>query len=620
MSRRRSGSHQKEPGETIYEWVCLLLLSVSPFAGMIFWGANQIWTIVPFMICTFLGWIMVLLRPCRFSDARQIHWPPGMSFLLLFLLYGAVHLWLSPVSYEARLEWVRVASYLAAYWAWTELMRRVKRWKIILGTLLGLTSLLAWYAIIQYAQGWTWALWVDRFPFYGHRAAATYICPNHFAQVMSLSATLSLALFLRSGGGWVLRLLAGYTFLISLPAIFLSLSRSGMIGLIAGCGVVVLAELWQRRRAWFWISLVSLPLLVGGLGLVLYHGVPSFQERVDGALPGQLDGSAAGRLQAWGDAGQMIQDRLWMGQGAGSFRWVYPVYQTHPMQLWLRFAHNEYIHLASDYGLLGVFILLAAMGAIGWSVLKGFSWGATGKSRLLSLAMLGVLAGVLFHNLFDFTFHIYANVHVLMMVAGVWAASRFSDDDREAVPWKQPYPVLCALGVMMGCVWIALSVQFLFGAWLMKQGDEMKKTFHFEPALAFYSRAVRWDSTDWTAFQARGDVYRMRSFWELDSKEADALANKARKEYQMSLQKNPLDMDAEYGLGDLLTRRGRYEEARVHLQKAVDTNPMQAAYHQRLGLLLQKMDRPEEARAALQKAKELKPDDRRTHAALKMLR
>ena len=136
-------------------------------------------------------------------------------------------------------------------------------------------------------------------------------------------------------------------------------------------------------------------------------------------MPGQMDASASGRLAAWGDTVQMIQDKPLFGHGAGSFRWDYLAYKSPSFQLWLRYTHNEYLHALSDYGVVGFIFLGGALGAAVWVLFRVYLNPPDDRTEYLTIGMLGILAAALAHALFDFTFHIYANVHLLLMLAGL---------------------------------------------------------------------------------------------------------------------------------------------------------------------------------------------------------
>ena len=170
VRQRRSHSARISTARRLNDWVALFLLSLSPLLGAIFFGANRLWSIAPFMICIFIAWILILIRPFWDEESQVVRLPPGIIPLGLFSVYGFLHIVFGDISYEARADWLIMGSGLAAYWTWTELTPRLKRSRFLVGTILAFSSGLAWYAIIQHTQGSTMTLWIDTVVFYEDRA------------------------------------------------------------------------------------------------------------------------------------------------------------------------------------------------------------------------------------------------------------------------------------------------------------------------------------------------------------------------------------------------------------------------------------------------------------------
>ena len=112
---------------------------------------------------------------------------------------------------------------------------------------------------------------------------------------------------------------------------------------------------------------------------------------------------------------EMAQDRLWMGWGAGSFRYVFPMYQKqeprlfyaryHPKRGWsgrkfYRYAHNDILQFLAEYGVVGTSLLLAAV--------LSFLWPLSSALRSSPFALLFFAAGlacVFGHAFLDFILH-----------------------------------------------------------------------------------------------------------------------------------------------------------------------------------------------------------------------
>jgi len=180
----------------VYDWVALSLLLAAPAVGVFLFGAVRLWSICPLMLLTFMGVTLFWLRPFLAQELRTLKIPIGGIFWLVFLVYGIAMIPRSVVSYDSKIEMLKIASYLGAYWAWTELAAWKNRWRILLGIFLVVVTTIAWYAIIQHAHGSRMVLNLERPEGYGMRASGTYFCPNHFAHLLELALPVAFILMI----------------------------------------------------------------------------------------------------------------------------------------------------------------------------------------------------------------------------------------------------------------------------------------------------------------------------------------------------------------------------------------------------------------------------------------
>jgi tetratricopeptide (TPR) repeat protein len=82
----------------------------------------------------------------------------------------------------------------------------------------------------------------------------------------------------------------------------------------------------------------------------------------------------------------------------------------------------------------------------------------------------------------------------------------------------------------------------------------------------------------------------------------------AKSELDHVLQRDPLNFDALDGLGLVLTKMERYQEALECLNKAVRINEQDVMVHVHLSVVYQKMNLPEKAQSELEKARSLVSD------------
>jgi len=82
----------------------------------------------------------------------------------------------------------------------------------------------------------------------------------------------------------------------------------------------------------------------------------------------------------------------------------------------------------------------------------------------------------------------------------------------------------------------------------------------------------------------------------------------AEKELRYILKTDSLNFDALDGLGIVLIKMGRYQEALQYLEKAVRINEQDVMVHVHLSVVYQKMKVPERAKSELEKARSLTSD------------
>lgn len=588
---------------TVYEWIAILFLLASPVIGIFLFGAVRIWSIGPLMFLSFAGAAMCFARPLFVPELRSLKAPVSGWWWLLLLAYSMAMSFRSVVPYESKIELLKILSYVAAYWAWTDLAGRPGRWKGLLGLFIFAVSLIAWYAVIQHCHGSNMVLNLERPEQYGMRASGTYFCPNHFAHLIELVIPVCLALVWLPAAGFPLRMLAGYGLVLCLPVMYLTQSRSGWIGTAVGLSVTALAIAWRRSRRAFVIMLLLIPLLGGALAGGLWTFSPMVRMRVKGALLSSPDGAVQSRLQMWKDTIAMIRDNPWLGYGPGTYVWSHLAYKQWDEQLLVNYAHNEYLHTMADYGLIG-FVLFAA--GTFWLVLKLFlriRRVERDKDACLIAALLGCIAASLAHAFFDFNFHLYSNNHFLVLVAGVLMAALYSSTVLKAKPLSAGSARLIFGGVTLALlVFALLTAQVFFSYGFHLLGEQRRENLELDEAEGLFQRARRIDSANWRPYLGLAHIYQTRSFWDLDTDAKREDAQKALLLYEQALERNPLDAEALFGLAKVYNTIGDAERALEYMQQAVRKNPSHVFYHSHLGLQLRRMGRYEEALAVFSDA------------------
>ena len=259
-------------------------------------------------------------------------------------------------------------------------------------------------------------------------AFGPFINRHHFAGYMELTIALPLGLLFAGAVDKEKRLL--YLFAAGLMgvALVMTSSRGGIISLVAQIlFFVVVTALWrpennERRVRRGWLSGVAIRVGLGvGLLVALFAGVLllggefSITRFIDSV---NTDDPTTGRAHFWSVTVDIIKAHPWIGTGLGAFGVIYTRYDSRNGLFRLEQAHNDYLQIFSDAGVIGAAL---ALGFIVILVRRAFvrMRSADEFRRGIAVAALGGCFAVLVHSLFDFTLHTTSNALLFLILAGL---------------------------------------------------------------------------------------------------------------------------------------------------------------------------------------------------------
>nr|RPI54480.1 MAG: O-antigen ligase domain-containing protein [Chloroflexota bacterium] len=272
------------------------------------------------------------------------------------------------------------------------------------------------------------------------RAYGTFEQPNPYGGYLGLTlpvaAGLAVAWLLRVGGRlpsrW-LGLALGCGGLM-LAALIMSWSRGAWLGFAAALAAMAIAVAARSGRgavlAMTLLAILAYVLLAGGVAALPPSIVARFADLapqlglgglgdVRGAEITDANFAVLERMAHWQSALAMWTDHPWLGVGIGHYE---PAHGRYALPLWpypLGHAHNYYLNVAAETGLLGLlaYLLLWSLALLGaWCAVrraKGWSFG-------LALGILGVLVHLSVHNFFDnlYIHAMYLQVAILLALPG----------------------------------------------------------------------------------------------------------------------------------------------------------------------------------------------------------
>ncbi len=207
------------------------------------------------------------------------------------------------------------------------------------------------------------------------------------------------AFFSKAGGN--LYILLGFGVLFLASSLFISLCRGGIISFSFSVIFFFLLLAWKERR---YSGLLYMGFLSCLVLAVSWFGWDPIVERFDGIISstGEI---ALDRLPVWENSWQIFKDFWLTGSGFGTFIAIFPQYRTVPGEEIFDHAHNDYLELLTDGGIIGFLIAACFLFTVirsGWKMLR------RRRDRHAILLCIGALTGivaVLIHSISDFNMH-----------------------------------------------------------------------------------------------------------------------------------------------------------------------------------------------------------------------
>jgi putative inorganic carbon (hco3(-)) transporter len=209
---------------------------------------------------------------------------------------------------------------------------------------------------------------------------------------------------------------------VMLAALFMSWSRGAWMGF--GAAAAAMAFALPRKARWG--VLVVAVLVVAGVGLYAAGLMPASVEArltdfaeyvqfedVRGVGINDANYAVIERQAHWQAALEMWRYNFWTGVGFGCYEPAYRAFALINWPIALGHAHNYYLNIAAENGLIGLAAYVFLWGAVFWQTWRA-TRRATGMLRGLTIGLLGAWTHLSVHHLFD---NLYVNnVHLYIGV------------------------------------------------------------------------------------------------------------------------------------------------------------------------------------------------------------
>ncbi|MFQ5701238.1 MAG: O-antigen ligase family protein [Acidobacteriota bacterium] len=193
----------------------------------------------------------------------------------------------------------------------------------------------------------------------------------------------------------------------------LSLSRGGILAMALSMILIACMLIYFGRK----VPELSVLLLVAVLcvGFLAWIGPEAVVERIGTLSEGRSVPAFAARTQAWERTIPMIQDHPAFGTGLGTFRYAFLRYAP-PGERWWTTAHNEYLEVLCDTGIVGTVVFLMGAGAFVFFVARPGRFRHR-SARYLYMGLVSGIAGLLVHSAVSSNLQVPANGLLLVVLS-----------------------------------------------------------------------------------------------------------------------------------------------------------------------------------------------------------
>jgi O-antigen ligase len=284
----------------------------------------------------------------------------------------------------------------------------------------------AFYAILQSV------LSPDKiYGIYSPRSATpfgSFVNRHDFAAIIEMAVSVPLGMIFAGAVRRDKRLLYIVAVALMGTSLLLSGSRGGLVALIAQ--VILLVILTTRAKGAknivLKVALSALLVFAAVGGAIFVGGDTSLTRFSEMAAANDITSS---RTQIWGVTLKVISSTIPLGAGLGAYASVYTKFDTASGMERVEQAHNDYLQVLADAGLVG--LIIGAL-FLFWFFREGLRNVASTNTFRRGIA-LGAFAGcfaILIHSIFDFVLHITAiSVMFLALMAMLVASGRKFEDD-----------------------------------------------------------------------------------------------------------------------------------------------------------------------------------------------
>lgn len=541
------------------------------------YGCVEVWSQTAFELLTLSIFIIWILKNC-ISGRLTIYRSPLDIPIIIFFILAIASRFYSIYPHISKMSISRLMAYLILYYViinnFTSFskLKRLSLYIVSSAIIISIIGIIGYFNKKTISSLWPYAMF------------STFTSTSHFVGYVGTIFPITLILFLEVN--IIKKIYFIFSAVIITTAVLFCQDKGGWIQFISAIIFLMLLAKYSgilKRK-----GVILLLIFTLFIWAVSFYGFQPIIQRLAPLFTLHFKTSPEvtiwERWVYWQDTLKIIKTYPIFGTGIGTFSVIYPQFRNPVQNYFLNYAHQDFLQLASEMGLLGLGVftwLLFSIFRIGVRLIKN------NIPRYYKSLIVGSLSGgfgLLIHSFYDFNLHIPANAAIFTIIVAVIPVSFLlinRESNKKTIFWcnLELSPVLRLFIFLIAAFFIlclAISIIKPYLAYLhYEQGKILEDNFEWDSAIEEYNKAKELDPRDSSYYYALGNIYTARASFDFLDKD---YAQLAINNYNRAIRLNPYSGDYYLAAGNLYNILGYRELVLENLNKAISLDPKNESY------------------------------------------
>lgn len=423
-------------------------------AGAAFGAARPLY----WLLLAWLAYVPVQLLPLPSVVAQALS-PESVAVYKLAGETGWSPLSLHP--HATFLFWLKSLAYVALFTLVLLLVNNKQRLVMLAYTLVFSAVFQSFYGSMMTLSGLEYGFFIKKYSYIGF-ATGTFVNRNHLAGYLEMASAIGIGLLMATTSAsdrarsWRQRLrnlahlmlsqklLLRLMLAMMVIALVLTRSRMGNTGFFSSmlvAGAITLAafrvqaksfrQMFRRSDTRSAVLLITSLMLIDLFIVGAWFGVDKLADRM---AQTSLEHDA-GRVEVNINTLNLLRDYPLMGTGGGTFHLAYARYRGDGITAYYDHAHQDYLEIMADVGVIGIGLLGSIVLLSFWTALQALYRRRDPLMRGIAFASIMGTVALLIHSTVDFNLQIPANAATFMVILAMgWIALSLDRRTHARVP------------------------------------------------------------------------------------------------------------------------------------------------------------------------------------------